>query len=141
MPNDVFANRRTNLRNLIEQWHGPLAIAKKIGYSNASFIVQMSGPNPTREVSERTARRIEEALGLPAGWLDEKPGHNEGVSRVDMALVSLVIRAAMQTAEDEGIRLSPSKLGDIVALVYANAETNKNIVQPDYVKSIIKLMK
>lgn len=57
--------RRENLRKLIEQWGGPLPLSKKLGYANASFLVQMAGPHPTREVSEKTARTIEMKLELP----------------------------------------------------------------------------
>lgn len=141
MREDTFSNRRANLRDLIEQWHGPLTLAKKIGYSNASFLVQMAGPNPTREVTEKTARKVEQVLGLPAGWMDEPPGRENTPNKVNISLVTTVIRAVMQTADDEGIRLSPVKLGDMVALVYADAESHGGSVRSDYIQSIIKLMK
>lgn len=41
MPND-YTNRRENLRKLIEQWGGSSTLATKLGYSNASFLVQMA---------------------------------------------------------------------------------------------------
>ena len=69
----VYEYRRENLRRLIEQWHGPGALGAKLGYSNASFLVQMCGPNPTREISERTARKGERTLDLPVWWLDGEP--------------------------------------------------------------------
>lgn len=141
MTRNIFENRRANLRNLIEKWHGPLILARKLGYSNASFLVQMAGPNPSREVTEKTARKAEEVLGLPAGWLDEDPAHNESATRVDMSLVSHVIRAVMQSAEDDEIKLSPNKLGDIVALVYADSESNGSVIRPEYVKSILQLVR
>lgn len=141
MTNNIFEYRRANLRNLIEKWHGPLTLSKKLGYSNASFLVQMCGPNPTREVTEKTARKIEDVLGLPAGWLDDTPGHNERAAAVDMSLVSMAIRSVMQTADEERIQLSPTKLGDIVAFVYRDAESNDNIVRPEYVKQILQLAK
>jgi hypothetical protein len=141
MPRNIFENRRTNLRNLIERWHGPLLLARKLGYSNASFLVQMAGPNPSREVTEKTARKTEEVLGLPAGWLDENPAHNESATKVDMTLVSQVIRTVMQSAEDQGTTLVPAKLGDIVALVYSDSESNGSVIRPEYVKSIIQLVR
>lgn len=101
----------------------------------------MCGPNPSREVTEKTARKTEQVLGLPAGWLDEDPSHNESATKVDMSLVALVIRAVMQSAEDDKIRLSPSKLGDIVSLVYTDAEYNGHVIRPEYVKSILQLVK
>lgn len=68
-----YTYRRENLRRLIEQWDGPSNLANKLGYTNASFLVQMAGPNPIRDVSERTARKIEGKLDLPRGYLDRKP--------------------------------------------------------------------
>ncbi|MEY4402304.1 MAG: hypothetical protein RIR91_339 [Verrucomicrobiota bacterium] len=61
--------RRANLRRLADQ-HGATALALKIGYSNVSFLCQMIGPNPRRPVTERTARLIEDILGLEPGWMD-----------------------------------------------------------------------
>lgn len=61
--------RRNNLRRLAEQ-HGATILAERLGYASPSFLSQMIGPNPTREVSERTARVIEHSLGLEPGWMD-----------------------------------------------------------------------
>lgn len=141
MTNDIFSNRRANLRDLIDQWHGPLALSKKLGYSNASFVVQMAGPNPNREVTEKTARKIEQTLGLPPGWMDEPAGRKGLAGKVDTSLVAVAIRAVMQTAEEEGVKLSPTKLGDIVALVYADAESNNEVIRADYIRNIIKIIK
>lgn len=138
----LFDNRRTNLRMLIDQWGGPLPISRKLGYRNASFIVQMAGPNPTREISERTARKIEEALGLAPGWLDAHPAGNNGDRvAVDMTLVSRAITAVAATADDFGIRLTPVKLGDIVALVYTDAEAHAGTIRHEFIKSIFNLIK
>lgn len=138
----AFDNRRSNLRQLIEQWGGPKPLSAKLGYSNASFLVQMAGPNPTREVTERTARKIEQTLDLPAAWLDRTPG-SEPVSPavVDMTLVATVIRVVVSSAEDDGIRLSPTKLGDLVALVYQDAEAHNNTPRPEFVKQCLRLVR
>jgi hypothetical protein len=56
---DVYRTRRTNLRALAAQWGGPTSLAKKLGHSNGSYLAQLIGPNPSREVSEKTAREIE----------------------------------------------------------------------------------
>ena len=65
--------RRDNLRRLIQQHDGPAALARRLGYKNAAFLVQMAGPHPSRPVTERTARGFEEKLKLPSGWLDAAP--------------------------------------------------------------------
>ena len=67
----VFDIRRDNLRKLMEQWGGPTSLSQKLGHSNASYMAQLAGPRPTREVSEKTARDVERKLGLSSGWMDK----------------------------------------------------------------------
>jgi hypothetical protein len=62
--------RRKNLRDYIDNNGGPTTVAKQLGYSSASFIVQMTGPTPTRVISEQSARQYEQALSLPSMALD-----------------------------------------------------------------------
>lgn len=139
---DVFERRRTNLRHLIEQWGGPLHLSQKIGYRNASFLVQMAGPNPNREVTERTARRVEEALGLPPRWMDSELGSMpNGHPAVDSRLVGRAAQVVAQTAEEGGLKLSPSLPGDLVALVYADAEAHGGSIRADFVDNLLKLIR
>jgi hypothetical protein len=65
----TLINRRTNLRRLANTY-GWTELAKRLGYRQPSFLVQMAGPNPTRPVTETSARRFERDLGLPEGSLD-----------------------------------------------------------------------
>ena len=65
----TLINRRTNLRRLAGTY-GWTELAKRLGYRQPSFLVQMAGPNPTREVTEKSARRFELDLDLPEGSLD-----------------------------------------------------------------------
>lgn len=65
----LVETRRKNLRRLADQ-HGASALADLLGHSNPSYMSQMIGPNPTRVVSERTAREIEWHLGIEPGSLD-----------------------------------------------------------------------
>lgn len=140
--NSTYNNRRENLRALLEQWGGPLPVARKLGYSNASFVVQMCGPNPTREVTEKTARKIEISLGLPPGWLDESPATRTTAQvPVDTALVARIVQVVAQTADDLGIRLTPEKLGDVVALVYTDAESRANSIRPEFIHQVLRLAK
>jgi hypothetical protein len=135
----AFDNRRENLRRLIEQWNGPAALAAKLGYKTASFMVQMAGPNPTREVTEKTARKIEDDLGLPAGWLDGKPDTRPSPG-VDTNQVAEIIRLVGHTAEEMGVKLPNTKLADVVALVYSDAQTNKTL-RVEYLQQLLRLLK
>ena len=65
----TLINRRSNLRRLANTY-GWTELAKRLGYRQPSFLVQMAGPNPTRPVTENSARRFEVDLGLPTGSLD-----------------------------------------------------------------------
>ena len=59
--------RRENVRRLP---FTPYYIAGNMGWNSTSFLSQMIGPNPTRLITERTARRLESKLGLPHLSLD-----------------------------------------------------------------------
>lgn len=64
--------RLANLRFLISENGGPQNLAKKLGLTNPSFVSHLAGPNPTRIITEKTARKIEADLGLLEGWMDIK---------------------------------------------------------------------
>lgn len=66
----VFDTRRANLRLLADRYDGPSQLAAKLQLRHPSYLSQLIGPNPSRDISERTARAYEEKLGLAAGWLD-----------------------------------------------------------------------
>lgn len=66
----VFAARRGNLRLLADKYDGPSKLAEALKLKHPSYLSQLIGPNPQRNVSERTARAYETRLGLPTGWLD-----------------------------------------------------------------------
>lgn len=138
---DVYEVRRENLRRLIEQWGGPKALGVKLGYKNASFLVQMAGPNPNREITEATSRKIEQSLDLPAAWMDQVHPESTGPVQVDHTLISRVIKAVVQTADDMRVTMDPSKLGDVVSMVYDDAETNGGTVRADFVRRLVQLLR
>ena len=136
----VLDNRRENLRRLIEQWHGPGPLAAKLGYSNASFLVQMAGPNPTREVTEKTARKIELALNLPRLWMDEAPEKQGTVPKVDTRLLTETVKIVGTLAADLGVSLSPDKLADFVALAYEDAQEHGGL-RSDFISRVLQLLR
>lgn len=76
---NVFDTRRDNLRRLVGQWGGPTSLSRKLGHSNGSYMAQLVGPHPSREISEKVAREIEAKLGLPIGWMDQEQGQTKPV--------------------------------------------------------------
>lgn len=137
-------NRRENLRRMVGedgQFDGPLALSKALGYANASFIVQMIGPNPSRDVTEKTARKIERTLKLEDGSLDwppeDKPASRakaptRGTKQLPVAgdtpATIEIIRQVGRVCDAAGINLPPLRFSDAVAHIIADtAETG---VQP-----------
>jgi hypothetical protein len=133
----VFDVRRANLRLLKAEWGGPKALAQKTGYSTASFYTQMAGPHPTKEVSEKVARKIEAALGLPAGWMD--PPREEVVAPpVDHDQVAQVVRAVAAVFEGAGASPKPVVFGEVVAMAYEHAQIVGSVDEV-YIRKLIKL--
>lgn len=127
----VYDQRRNNLRTLIHQWGGPTSLAKKLGHSNGSYVAQLAGPNPSRELSERTAREMETKLGLPLGWLD---GEHAQPKPVDDEALSACVRAVSSALRDAGRRPSPDQMADLVALAYEHAKLTGRIDEPFILK-------
>lgn len=73
MPNaltNTLEQRRTNLRLLAaaSSW---AALARRLGYQSSTFLIHLAGPNPSRNVTETTARKIEATFGMAAGSFDK----------------------------------------------------------------------
>lgn len=155
---NVYEMRRERLRELIRVHGGPKQIGLKAGYTNASFIVQMAGPNPTREVTEQTARRIEAAYKLPHGWLD---GEGPGLSVPATPVLTPAGFAAPQITPSQNFRpvaingpllaqivttlatggVPPAKIGDATALAYADAVANGDTLRSEFVDQLLRLMR
>lgn len=111
----VYAVRRANLKELAKQWGGPTSLSRKLGHANGSYLAQLIGPTPTREVSEKVAREIETKLGLPGGWLDAE--HENGV-RVDDEMLGECVRAVAAALRDASLRPDPERYSILVSLAY-----------------------
>lgn len=125
----INETRVENLRRLIRDSGGPSALAKRLGYSNASFLVQMAGPTPIRQVTEKTARNIETKLGLQAGTLDS------GLPTPDVALTVDVIRLVGKVLEDEGVALPPVRFAELVAFALTEKPSSESMRQ------VVKLLR
>ena len=135
---DAYEIRRTNLRKLMAQWGGPTSLAVKLGHSNGSYLAQLAGPHPSREVSERTARQIEEALTLPGGYLDQlHPGKDHPL---DDAVLALCIRAVTASVKDAKVKVSPERFADLVALAYDHSAAAGG-VDEKFINRLVRLLK
>lgn len=132
----VYDKRRENLRRLIGQWGGPTSLSKKLGHANGSFIAQIAGPNPRREISERTARSIESALGLAIGWLDQD--HPGGQHQLNDAALAEVVKAVATCLRDANLRPGPEVYASLVQLAYDRTKLLGRIDEP-FINQIIGL--
>lgn len=159
--------RRENLRRLIDAHDGPSKLAQKLGYTNASFLSQMAGPNPIRSVTEETAREYEKQLGLPPGSLDveveleheqrllegRSPGRGSRaaplptgeleaqVKRLDTQDMMALVRMVGRVCAEENVNLSPMKYSDIVALVIEDCEVRGGQLRHEYIRTLVGLTK
>lgn len=141
---DVHKIRRANLRRLIEQWGGPTTLAKRLGHASGSYLAQLAGPNPSREVNEKVARSIEESLDLPTGWLDQPHNGNGGSSSanrkrdIDVTMVSRVIELSSAALGKQ--QVPASTLAELVALVYEHAQEH-GAIDERYLQRLVNLIK
>ncbi|MDG9966948.1 hypothetical protein N7638_02780 [Achromobacter mucicolens] len=65
----LYTARLCNVRALAAKEGGLVALANKLGCDQASMS-RLIGKNPSRNITERTARKIETHFALPIGSLD-----------------------------------------------------------------------
>lgn len=132
----VYATRRQNLRSLIGQWGGPTSLSKKLGHSNGSYLAQLAGPRPSREVSERVAREIEGKLGLPIGWMDQD--HPAGGQQLNDEALTEVVKAVATCLRDASLRPAPEAYATLVQLAYDRMKLTGKVDEA-YINKLIEL--
>lgn len=71
----IIQNRRARLAQLIEQYGSQAEFVRKTGENQG----EISALLKTKSFGEKKARKLEEKVGLPAGWLDEAPTSDKNV--------------------------------------------------------------
>lgn len=137
---DTQAIRRTNLRKMMDR-EGAITLSKRLGYRAPTFLSQMCGPNPTRKITEKTARRFERDLNLPEGALDKDPNAPNGPSSIDVDLVVSVIRMVGNVCAAEAIELPPNRFADLVVLAFVDTIEHEGQQRPEHIKQVVRLMK
>ena len=132
----IYDVRRDNLRRLIGQWGGPTSLSKKLGHANGSYIAQLAGPRPSRDVSEKVAREIERKLGLPIGWMDRE--QEAGGPHLNDEALSEVVRAVATCLRDAGLRPKPETYATLVQLTYDRVKLTGQ-VDESYINKLITL--
>lgn len=134
----IYELRRENLRELSRTWGGPTSLAKKLGHSNGSYLAQLAGPHPSRDISEKSAREMETKLGLPLGWLDQE--HNGNARPLDDSVLSDCVRAVAAALRDAGHRATPDQMADLAALAYEHTKLTGR-VDESFITKIVRLTK
>lgn len=148
-------NRLLNLRRLIVEFGGSGKLAKKLGYTNASYLAQIAGPNPIRPITEKTARRFEQSLGLQIGVLDapqteapvgRRPAPAAERSSAPVAVapevraVTDILRMVAVACDESHVNLPLTKFADLVALVYTDTVETNTTPSVDRVKRLVRLL-
>lgn len=114
---DTKEIRRQQLRRLVNEHDGMNNLGRKLGYKKGAYISQLLTTPPTRDLSEKTARKWEQALQLPEGWLDAVPV----VQPININLLSQALEDVFEALEAAPMTLSPKQLADLVSQQYSNA--------------------
>lgn len=125
----VFDTRRANLRALMQQWGGPTSLAARLGHSNGSFLAQLAGPAPRKDVSEKVARDIERKLDLPTGWMDHASPPRRHKSEPDTARLVELVALTHDLADAARVKLAKDKFTLVVELAYEHAALHGSIDQ------------
>lgn len=134
----IYDIRRENVRALMKTWGGPTSLSKKLGHSNGSYLAQIAGPHPRRDISERVAREIESKLALAIGYLDQE--HERGPGKVQDAAISDCVRAVATAIRDAGLRPAPEVTATLVQLVYDRLQLTGRLDE-QYIKQLIQLVR
>ena len=134
----VYSLRRDNLRKLQTEWGGPTSLAKKLGHSNGSYLAQLIGPHPSREISEKVAREIETKLALPMNWLDAE--HNGAPRAVDDETLGICVGAVAAAVRDAGLKIDPKVYGTLVTLAYEHTKLTGRVDEA-FIQKLVGLTK
>jgi phage repressor protein C with HTH and peptisase S24 domain len=98
--------RRENARKLASGEGGKASFARLVSME-PSQVSQLIGPNPTKNIGNSIARRIERAHHLPDGWLDmqhdeSRVGDHDGAVTADNEQAARVGEGAAKFVDDEG---------------------------------------
>ena len=129
--------RRSNFKRLVDQY-GAASVAKRLGLSGPSYIGQiLTGRRP---LTEKTARKFEERLGLTPRALDAEANGVVPFVGTSPQLMAETVRAIGDILEHEKVRPPPTKFAELVAMVYEHSAKNGR-VDLEHARRLIKLLK
>jgi hypothetical protein len=96
---EIQKNRLWNFRQIIRSVDGTNEAARIMGKKN-SYITQIAGPNPQRNIGNRMATMIETAFGLNPGSLDTPPPKQLGNEDPYLSQLCAVLANAPDTDKE-----------------------------------------
>jgi uncharacterized membrane protein len=133
--------RIRNLRAVAARYEQQNDVAKILGWT-PSYLSQLIGPNPTRPVSEKTARSIEAKLKLATGLLDSEAPPPELRGAVSADLLDNVMVAVDTAMEIAGWKLSDEKYRALVSHLYkAHIKRGATQVDREEVDTLLRLVR
>ncbi|ANA34307.1 hypothetical protein [Ralstonia mannitolilytica] len=142
--------RRANLKRLYAIHGGPTRLAELLGLANGSYLSQMA--SGTRPIRDRWARKIEDTLRLPRGWMDTD--HSDAplfapptaspntptAAATAAATEDLTTHTVLAVSAALGdIRVSPTTLATLVSLVLEHSRMVGG-VDDTYLRKLISLV-
>lgn len=138
---DMKEVRRQQLRRLVNEHEGMNNLAKKLGLAKGAYISQLLTNPPTRDISEKTARKWEKMLHLKEGWLDGAaaiaPSNGAALNSELLAQVITEVNEALKAAK---VTMSTAQAAELVAMQYADALPGGR-VDPARIQRLVGLLK
>lgn len=138
MKSDIQRIRREALRRLVEKHGGPTTLGRMLGFKGPSYVSQMV--TGLRPITEKTARKIEEALELKQWALDQPDG--KAVPFAGSATRELLAQVIMAVERElEGFRgtLTSERRAKLVAEIYEHSAA-RGAVDRDYISRLVQLL-
>lgn len=123
--------RVLNIAKLRERY-GPRNVdfARAIGKSEP-YTSQICANPPLSSLGDKTVRDIEEALGLPRGWMDHEHHGGAASGGLDEALTTDCIAKIMDTVEREQMKpLSPAAFATAFITLYNTSLSAGEVADP-----------
>lgn len=140
--------RLENLRGLIDTHRNATRLAQELGHANPSYVSHML--KGRRPLTEKTARRIEEKLNLPRGWLDVPQHKTQRVAKTnansssnaeefDHDLYARVAAAVSSAVAKAGTRIDQRQYIAIVELACDFAFCSNGVVDEEHIRKLLRV--
>ena len=105
---NVKANRLANFELLIKEAGSIIELSRRAGYNKPAYLYQVHAQREkangtTMQIGKRVAQRLEEAMGKPAGWMDQDHSAAAGGRRKTRAAKPAAVAVEAGAAASLGV--------------------------------------